>query len=52
VLQALGHADRIDQYKPGLFVGIRCYLAQLRRRDRARAAALHLLEIKHRFHVA
>ena len=52
VLQALGDADRVDQHKAGLFLGVRGHLAQLRRRDRARAAPLHLLEIERRLHVA
>ena len=52
VLQALGHADRIDQHEAGFLLGIRRHLAQLRRRDRARAAAFHLLEIERRLHIA
>ena len=52
VLQALGDADRVDQHEAGLFLGVGRHLAQLRRRDRARAAPLHLLEIERRLHVA
>jgi len=52
VLQALGHADCVNQYEAYFLFGARRHLAQLRRRDRACAAALHLLEIERRFHVA
>ena len=50
--EALGHADRVDQHEAGLGVGVWRHLAQLLGRDRARAPALHLLEILRRLDVA
>ena len=50
--EALGDADRVDQHEAGLGVGVGRHLAQLLGRDRARAPALHLLEILRRLHVA